>query len=101
MHLPYEVLSIKLITVTAAGSQFGPPGYETDLPYLACLAAVALGGPEPLATDNLIGKSSEVGDVIEKRTKLTRHGLAGKEPHQLFAIDLASPHEFFSPGCVS
>jgi putative oxidoreductase len=71
VHLPYGFLSIKLITVTAAGAQFGPPGYETDLLYLACLAAVVLGGPGPLAIDNLIGKRSEVGDVIEKRTKLT------------------------------
>jgi putative oxidoreductase len=71
VHLPYGFLSIKLITVTAAGAQFGPPGYETDLLYLACLAALVLGDPGPLAIDNLIRKRSEVGDVIEKRTKLT------------------------------
>src|SRR5208337_4100212 len=25
------------------GAQFGPPGFETDLLYLACLAAIVLG----------------------------------------------------------
>src|SRR5580692_5944886 len=43
-HLPYGFSSIKLQAVTAAGAQFGPPGYETDLLYLACLAALVLGG---------------------------------------------------------
>ena len=49
VHLPNGFSSIKLIGVTAAGVQFGPPGYETNLLYLACLAALVLGGPGPLA----------------------------------------------------
>jgi putative oxidoreductase len=44
VHLPYGFSSIKLMAVTAAGAQFGPPGYETDVLYLACLAALVLGG---------------------------------------------------------
>jgi putative oxidoreductase len=64
-------LSIKLITVTAAGAQFGPPGYETDLLYLARLAALVLGGSGPLAIDSLIGRRRRVGDVPEKPAKLT------------------------------
>jgi putative oxidoreductase len=44
VHLPYGFSSIKLQAVTPAGAQFGPPGYETDLLYLACLAALVLGG---------------------------------------------------------
>lgn len=56
VHLPYGFSSIKLIAVTAAGAQFGPPGYETDLLYLACLVALVLGGPGPLAVDSLIGR---------------------------------------------
>jgi putative oxidoreductase len=39
------------MAVTAAGTQFGPPGYECDLLYLACLAALVLGGSGPLAID--------------------------------------------------
>ena len=60
VHLPYGFSSIKLQAVTAAGAQFGPPGYEVDLLYLACLAALVLGGPGPLAIDGLIGKRRKV-----------------------------------------
>jgi putative oxidoreductase len=51
VHLPYGFSSIKLRAVTAAGPQFGPPGYETCLLYIAALAALILGGPGPLALD--------------------------------------------------
>jgi putative oxidoreductase len=44
VHLPYGFSSIKLVAVTSAGPQFGPPGYEVNLLYLACLAALVLGG---------------------------------------------------------
>ena len=49
VHLPYGFSSIKLMAVTTAGAVFGPPGYETDLLYLACLAALVAGGSGPLA----------------------------------------------------
>src|SRR5262245_41557596 len=52
VHLPFGFSSIKLIGVTAAGAQFGPPGYEVDLLYIACLVAIAVGGPGPFAVDN-------------------------------------------------
>jgi putative oxidoreductase len=55
VHLPYGFSSIKLQAITAAGAQFGPPGYETDLIYLACLAALVLGGSGPLSIDRLLG----------------------------------------------
>lgn len=55
VHLPYGFSSIKLINVTAAGAQFGPPGYECDLLYLACLASLVMTGPGPLALDEFIG----------------------------------------------
>ena len=56
VHLPYGFSSIKLLSVTAAGAQFGPPGYELNLLYLACLAALVLGGSGPLAIDELVRK---------------------------------------------
>ena len=59
VHLPYGFSSIKLMAVTPAGAQFGPPGYECNLLYLACLAAVVLGGSGPLAIDGLIGKRKQ------------------------------------------
>jgi putative oxidoreductase len=49
VHLPYGFSSINLMAVTSAGAVFGPPGYETDLLYLACLAALVAGGSGPLA----------------------------------------------------
>src|SRR6185437_4895692 len=42
VHRHYGFSSIKLIAVTPAGAQFGPPGVETDLLYLACLVALVL-----------------------------------------------------------
>ena len=56
VHLPYGFSSIKLQAVTTAGAQFGPPGFETDLLYLACLAALVLGGSGPLAIEGLLAK---------------------------------------------
>ena len=52
VHLPYGFSSIKLISVNAGHAQLGPPGYETNLLYLACLATLVLGGSGPLAIDN-------------------------------------------------
>jgi len=53
VHLPNGFSSIKLQAVTATGAQFGQPGYETDLLYLACLAALVVGGSGPFAFDTL------------------------------------------------
>jgi len=59
-HLPYGFSSIKLQGVTTAGARFGPPGVETDLLYLACLAALVLGGSGPLAIDGLLAMRREI-----------------------------------------
>ena len=56
VHLRFGFSSIKLLAVTAAGPQLGPPGYETNLLYLACLAALVLGGPGPFSIDRLFKK---------------------------------------------
>jgi putative oxidoreductase len=56
VHLPYGFSSIKLMTVTSGRPQFGPPGYEVNLLYLACLAALVLGGCGPMAIDNYLRK---------------------------------------------
>jgi putative oxidoreductase len=52
VHLPYGFSSIKLLSVTSGRAQFGPPGYELDLLYLACLAALVFGGSGPMAIDH-------------------------------------------------
>ncbi len=67
VHLPYGFSSIKLIAVTPAGAQFGPPGYECDLLYLACLTALVLGGSGPLAVDELLRKRRIVASTNRER----------------------------------
>ena len=54
VHLPNGFSSIKLLAVTPAGAHFGQPGYETDLLYFACLAALVLGGSGPFALDSIL-----------------------------------------------
>jgi putative oxidoreductase len=56
VHLPYGFSSIKLVAVTQAGAQFGPPGYEVDLLYIACLVALVLGGSGPISVDRVIAR---------------------------------------------
>ena len=56
VHLPYGFSSVKLLSVASGRAQFGPPGYELDLLYLACLAALVVGGSGPMAIDRYIGK---------------------------------------------
>jgi putative oxidoreductase len=58
VHWQYGFTSIKLLAVTATGPQFGPPGYETDLLYLAALATLVLGGSGPWSIDELIARHS-------------------------------------------
>jgi putative oxidoreductase len=52
VHLPYGFSSIKLLSVTSGRAQFGPPGYELDLLYIACLATLVFGGSGPMAIDH-------------------------------------------------
>jgi putative oxidoreductase len=51
VHLPFGFSSIKFLAVTADGPQFGKPGIECDLLYLACLATLVVGGSGPLSID--------------------------------------------------
>jgi putative oxidoreductase len=51
VHLPYGFNSIKLKAVVDGRAQFGPPGYECDLLYVACIFALVLLGPGPWSFD--------------------------------------------------
>jgi putative oxidoreductase len=59
VHWQYGFSSIKLQAITPQGAHFGEPGYETDLLYLACIAALVLGGPGPFAVDNWLKRRIE------------------------------------------
>jgi putative oxidoreductase len=56
VHLPYGFSSIKLMSVSSGRAQFGPPGYECNLLYLACLAALVIGGSGPMSIDSYLRK---------------------------------------------
>lgn len=56
VHLQYGFSSIKILAVTPSGAQFGQPGYETDLLYIAGLLALVIGGPGRFAVDTLLRK---------------------------------------------
>jgi len=53
VHWQFGFSSVKLLAVTAAGPQFGKPGYEVAVLYLACLLALVVGGPGPWSVDDL------------------------------------------------
>jgi len=52
VHLPYGFISIKLLDVSNGRAQFGPPGYECDLLYMASIFVLVLIGPTPWSVDN-------------------------------------------------
>jgi putative oxidoreductase len=66
VHLTYGFSSIKLLAVTATGAKFGPVGYEVILLYIACLAALVIGGSGPFAIDGLVRKRFEARASISK-----------------------------------
>lgn len=66
VHLPYGFSSIKLLAVNTVGPQFGQPGYEVDLLYLACLMALVMGGSGPLSVDSLLACWRKADQVREK-----------------------------------
>ena len=54
VHLRYGFSAINTIGLTADGPQFGPPGYEVNLLYIAGLVALMLGGAGPFSIDRLL-----------------------------------------------
>ena len=44
VHWQYGFSSVNTVGLTAAGPQFGPPGFEVNLLYIAGLLAIVLGG---------------------------------------------------------
>jgi putative oxidoreductase len=49
IHARYGFSAINTIGLTAAGPQFGPPGYEVNLLYIAGLLVLIIGGPGALS----------------------------------------------------
>jgi putative oxidoreductase len=58
VHLRYGFSAVNTIGLTADGPQFGPPGYEVNLLYIAGLLALILGGAGQLSIDRLVARRS-------------------------------------------
>lgn len=56
IHIRYGFSSINTVGLTSSGPQFGPPGYEINLLYMAGLLALALSGPTILSIDKLLAR---------------------------------------------
>jgi putative oxidoreductase len=56
VHLRYGFSAINTIGLTADGPQFGPPGYEVNLLYIAVLLALILAGAGPFSIDRLLAR---------------------------------------------
>jgi putative oxidoreductase len=57
VHLKYGFSSISTIGLTQDGPQFGPPGYEVNLLYIAGLLSLILGGAGALSIDRLLSRN--------------------------------------------
>lgn len=51
IHIHYGFSAVNTVGLTAAGPQFGPPGYEINLIYIAALLVLGLSAPTPLSLD--------------------------------------------------
>lgn len=58
VHLPYGFSSINLLSVSNGRAQFGPPGYECDLLYIACIVALVVIGPTPWSVEKYRSRRS-------------------------------------------
>jgi putative oxidoreductase len=61
VHLPYGFSSIKLLGISNGKAQFGPPGYECALLYIACIVTLALMDPSPWSVDALRQPGTSTG----------------------------------------
>ena len=64
VHLKYGFSSINTIGLTQDGPQFGPPGYEVNLLYIAGLLSLILGGAGALSIDRLLARKGDLGSLV-------------------------------------
>jgi putative oxidoreductase len=67
VHLRYGFNAINTIGLTADGPQFGPPGYEVNLLYIAGLLALILGGAGPFSIDRLLDRRNRLQASRDQR----------------------------------
>jgi putative oxidoreductase len=76
VHWRYGFFSVKLAEVSVEGVRFGTVGYEIILLYLACLAALALGGAGRWSVDGW--RASRPSDLPRDRRSGIAAAAAGK-----------------------
>jgi putative oxidoreductase len=54
IHIHYGFSSINTIGLSPSGPEFGPPGYEINLLYIAALIALALSSPTEASVDRFL-----------------------------------------------
>ena len=65
VHWQYGFSSVNTVGLTAAGPQFGPPGFEVNLLYIAGLLALVLGGGAgALSVDRLLARRKILRSTI-------------------------------------
>ena len=76
VHLKYGFSSINTIGLTADGPQFGPPGYEVNLLYIAGLLSLILGG---------------AGGVVRRPTSLCAKRALSERPKRAGVSPILTP----------
>lgn len=59
VNINYGFSAIKTIGLTPSGPLFGPPGYEINLLYVACLLSLIITGAGAFSVDALLAGSKE------------------------------------------
>ena len=68
VHAQFGFSSIKFLSATSAGLQFGKPGVECDLLYVACLLTLVMGGVGPFAIDGWRAKRRQSAVIADEST---------------------------------
>jgi putative oxidoreductase len=80
VHLKYGFSSVNTIGLTEAGPQFGPPGYEVNLLYIAGLVSLILGGAGALSVDQMLSRKRASSVRTDAPEHAVRPGPQGLVP---------------------
>ena len=80
VHLKYGFSSINTIGLTQNGPQFGPPGYEVNLLYIAGLLSLILGGAGALSIDRLVSRKGGLSSAASCATAGMASWATGARP---------------------
>jgi len=82
VHLRYGFSAINTIGLTADGPQFGPPGYEVNLLYIAGLVALMVGGAGAWSVDRTLAGRRDTSRALAGR-RVARAGHDQTAPKEL------------------